>query len=53
MVTFVAIGWGEDELLTRAALVVGCLELLRHPRSKPVVVLRVNPEHGQISVFVG
>ena len=53
LVAFVAIGRGEDELLACAALVVGGLKLLGHRGSKPVIVLRVDPKHGQISVLMG
>ena len=52
MVSIGAVGRRHHKLIRRSVLRIGSLELLRHRRRKPVVVLGINPQHGQVAVFV-
>src|SRR5277367_3499059 len=51
VMALVTVRRGENKLLRSSAPVICRLELPGHRRRKPVVVLRVDPEHGQVAVL--
>src|SRR5580658_8678964 len=52
MVSIISVGRSQYELLHAAAASVGSFKLACHDRRKIVVILRVDPQHRQISMLV-